>query len=106
MRTVREIMPAHMQGVEGAEEARTASAYQALFDGNGSREDAEIVLTDLMMTSRWNEVLPEGADDAALQRHNGGRAVFGRVVYMMNVSGDVLAALEGASARALEEMEN
>lgn len=59
---------------------RLASAYQAVFSANATREDAEIALVDLAMTTRFYEHMASDAPDAGLRHIDGRRAVFRRLI--------------------------
>ena len=70
-------------------EERLRQAYIALFKGNGTQEDADLVLVDLMTVSGYlfTAEAPPGAEtasDAALRELNGSRRVGARVLYQLN----------------------
>lgn len=59
---------------------RLQAAYQATFAGNATREDAELVIVDLAVTTRFFEAMAPTASAEALRYVDGGRAVFRRLV--------------------------
>lgn len=70
----------------GAErKLRLSDAYQKLFAGNGSREDAETVLADLAQHTGFYQVTP--ADMSPDQRAfaEGMRAAYGRIDRFLNL---------------------
>lgn len=74
-----------------------AMAYQRLFAGRGSKEDAEIVLADLGAWSGFYQVYGPGvsADDRA--HRDGMRAVYGRIFRFLRMTDDEVRALETAA---------
>lgn len=74
--------------------ARLASAYQALFAGNGSKEDAELVRADLAVVTRFYMVTPPSASDAVRADHNGRRSVFLHIFNFLSMSDVEIADLE------------
>jgi hypothetical protein len=82
---------------------RLAEAYEALFGGRGSKEDAEIVLTDLAFESGFFFVDDGGATDAQLRHDSGRRFLFGRIARLMNLSPAEIAALQRAMSFMLQD---
>ncbi len=58
-------------------------AYTRLFNGEGKKEDAEIVLGDILHWSRYFNITPEGSD---LARAEGRREVAGRIFSLVNLA--------------------
>lgn len=65
---------------------RLASAYQAVFEGRGTKADCGIVLGDLASYSGFFTVLADGASDADLRDAEGRRKVFARILLLTDVS--------------------
>ncbi len=55
-------LPADKRDDPAAQAARIDSAYRALFSGNGSREDADLVLVDLAYFVRYYDTVSLTAD--------------------------------------------
>ena len=83
-----------------ASEHRLAGAYQAVFSGNGSPDDADLVLVDLARESGYFDTTPAGIDDAVLQHQAGSRFLFGRIVRHLAMPPKELSAL---TQRVIEE---
>lgn len=66
--------------ISAESDQRLAAAYQATFGGNATKEDAEIVLVDLAMTTRFYEHMTPDAASDALRHVDGRRAVFRRLI--------------------------
>ena len=76
---------------------RLATSYQALFEGRGSRDDAEIVLADIANVSGFYRVSPSTFTEAELRHQEGMRALYGRIHSMLRMSGPDMLALENAA---------
>jgi hypothetical protein len=84
-----------------------AQAYQRLFAGNGSKEDAEVVLTDLAdffgyyRRPTYRQWLSERHSPDGFELHsalcNARSEVIQRVLDLVNLSTDQLVALERAA---------
>lgn len=61
-------------------QARIASAYAAFVEGRASKEDADLVIVDLAVFTRYLDTTQLGTPDAVLREINGRRAVFARIV--------------------------
>ena len=96
MTTVVDTLPPEKRNDALAIEARVVAAYQAVFRGNGSKQDAEIVLTDLAMVSGYHDVMPENASDGAVHQHNGGRRVYSRIMFALNLPTERMNQLQEA----------
>ena len=107
MRTVADLVAPDKQMDPAALEARVVSAYTNLFNGNGGKDDAEIVLIDLAQTSGYFEVLSADATPGELAQHNGSRTVFGRTMFATNMPQSVLNEMATAlmSAPVATELE-
>lgn len=77
-------------------------AYQALFAGTGSKEDAELVLRDLEAFSGFWEVTTADTPDGESKFAEGQRSVFGRIQALTRVSEATLDALDAAQQREEE----
>lgn len=58
---------------------RLTDAYQKLFAGNGSQEDADLVLTDLAKFTGFFQVSPANATPDELRHAEGQRSVYARI---------------------------
>jgi hypothetical protein len=54
-------------------------AYQRVFSGHGSADDARLVLTDLAKFSGFMSVSPQGVANEQLQYAEGQRSVYARI---------------------------
>lgn len=79
---------------------RLAAAYRAVFSANATREDAEIVLVDLALASRFYEHMAPDAPESGLRFVEGRRSLMRRVIGFIadaRVLGDLqIAALQEA----------
>src|SRR3990167_8765080 len=75
---------------------RLASAYEALFEGRGSKDDARMVLVDLGKESGFFSVMPLGTSSEALQRAEGARALYARIHNRVRMTADEKIWLETA----------
>lgn len=66
--------------ISAESDQRLASAYQATFAGNASKEDAEIVLVDLAVVTRFYEHMSPDAVSTVLHHADGRRAVMRRLI--------------------------
>lgn len=96
MRTVLDALPPEQQANPEAQSIRIAQAYAALFSGNGSKLDAEIVLVDLALFTRYYDTamitMPAEHVKALDQR----RAVFQRVLEAMTLASEEPRGLHAA----------
>jgi hypothetical protein len=76
---------------------RLAEAYRQVFTGNGGREDAEIVLTDLAASSGFYTVTTPDMTDAQVRDAEGQRRVMARVLRFLRMSAEEVRALEEAA---------
>jgi hypothetical protein len=60
-------------------QAKLVAAYQNLFTGKGSREDADIVLVDLAVATGYFNT-PDSLDHAELAADAGRRQIMGRII--------------------------
>ena len=72
-------------------------AYQRVFTGHGDREDAEQVLVDLAMETRFYMVADPTTPPQVLADLNGRRAVFLRILGFLRMSEDEIVELERAA---------
>lgn len=76
---------------------RLTQAYKALFAGAGSREDAEIVLSDLAAHTGFYQVTAPTAADSELRFREGQRWAFARILSHLGTSEAEHAAIEAAA---------
>jgi hypothetical protein len=82
---------------------RLSDAYRAVFiNGNPSKEDSEIVMSDLANFSGYFSVSPPGTSDADLREANGARAVFARILSLSELP---LVQLRSLREAALVELQ-
>ena len=74
IRSIGTILPAGERRGNKAQ-ARVQSAYAALFAGNGTQEDAELVLTDLANDTGFYRYTGPEATDAELRFYEGQKSV-------------------------------
>lgn len=106
MRTVLDILPDSVNnnpdlGARAdAYQLRIAQAYAAVFSGNGSVDDAGLVLIDLAQFTRYYDTVKLNASAAEAHGLNHRRAVFQRIAEGVIVSGNTLDGLHAATLRA------
>lgn len=94
--SLSDVVPEEFLGDEVALETRLADAYRQLFSGNGSKEDADIVLVDLIVHARLFQALPTDASAAELRHYDGARGLLLRILEALNMPFDELASLHSA----------
>lgn len=85
-----------------AHEERLSQAWQAIINGHGSKEDAELVLADLGEYSGYFAVTEPGTDGLVLSHNEGRRSVYARIVYLLDAPTSYITELRRAS---LDEMQ-
>jgi len=103
MRTILDILPAHAASDPAMQEARIAEAYAAVFTGNGSADDAGLVLIDLAQFSRYYDTAHIKASADQVKAIDQRRAVVQRVLEAVIKSGHSIEGLHGAVLRAPTE---
>lgn len=83
---------------------RRAQAAAKVFSGHGSREDAMIVLRDLMLATGYYEVSPFDMPDGQVKFSEGRRSVYRWFVDLIGNEGDFLAVERDARV-ALREVQ-
>lgn len=61
-------------------QTRVASAYAAMFEGRGSKDDADLVLVDLAVFTRYLDTTPLDTPAEIVKALDQRRAVFARIV--------------------------
>lgn len=84
-------------------EHRLRVAYANVFSGKGNptEEDKNLVLVDLAVESGYLSVTPDEISNERLQRTEGGRKVFGRILRMTTLTPKENAKLLDAVTREL-----
>lgn len=90
--TVTDMLPEHLRLDPATREGRLASAYKALVQGNAGRDDVEMVLVDLAIVSGYYNVTVPGTSNGDVQRAEGARSVYARIVYMASLPEEIMAA--------------
>lgn len=78
-------------------EERLASGWHAIMNGKGSKEDAELVMADLGEASGYFAISPVGTDGPTLAYNEGCRAVFARILYLLDAPTSYMTELRRAS---------
>lgn len=86
-------------------------AWQAIFEGRGSKEQGQLVLVDLMLETGYFGVAPPDATGDMLQRREGKREVMARIFFLADMPSsfitklrrDALDELQKAEERALHD---
>ena len=76
---------------------RLVDAYRKVFTGHGSKEDAEIVLSDLGVHTGFYQVMPADVTAEQLRFREGQRDAFARILSCLRMSEAELLALEEAA---------
>ena len=96
MDTIAKIFEPGKRRTAGAQQ-RLQQAYEALFSGNGSVQDAEIVLADIATFTGYNLITePKGATSEELWYNEGRRSVAGRIVKFAALPGEARMQLAEA----------
>lgn len=76
---------------------KMAGAYRAVFSANGTKQDVEIVLSDLATFSGFYQVGAPDTADGARAWYDGQRSVFGHILRFLRMSETELHELEEAA---------
>lgn len=98
--TTQDILPA---GNRRGDKATLAlvEAYQRVLSRPGVSAEADLLLADLAEFSGYFSTLPIDAPDRALQRMEGRREVFARILSLFGVTGEEREELRRAALREL-----
>lgn len=66
-------------------EEELSQAWQAIFEGRGSREDAELAFSDLAAYSGYFSVSPSGTSGEQQLRAEGRRDVMARIIFLLDL---------------------
>lgn len=100
MKTTADILPeGKRRGNAG--KVRLHEAWQALSEGRGGQEDWDLAFGDLAEQSGYYFIAPEGCSNEELQRREGARALFARILFLIDVP---VAQLKVWRAAALVEL--
>ena len=95
----------NLYGVDGARsleaEKRLTDAYREVFMGKPSKDDKQLVLTDLAAESGFMAVMPANVSSDELRYQEGKRALFGRVFGYLSLSPSDLQELGNAARREI-----
>ena len=97
MRTTRDLFNGQYKRDSDEIEARLSEAVRAVKEGRGSALDGELFFGELMYTSGYFSVAPAGTSDSELQRREGARDVFARILYLLDISLDQVDEYHKAS---------
>jgi hypothetical protein len=100
MRNVADVLPENQRLDPTLQQARTVSAYAALFGGNGSIEDAELVLVDLALYTRYYVTAPIDMPSDQVKALDQRRAVLNRILTAMTIGGARTDGLRAATFTA------
>lgn len=78
---------------------RLSQAYRAVFNGQPSREQQQIVLTDLHAQCGFTQVSPSNVASGELRYREGMRAAYALIHAHLTLSPDDVAAIENAARR-------
>lgn len=73
------------------------SAWQRLATGQGERADFEVAMSDLAAYAGYNDITPPDAPDSVLRFNEGKRAVFARILFLVELDSASQAALRAAA---------
>jgi hypothetical protein len=76
---------------------RRTQAYQSVFRGSPTREDQEIVLSDLRSFTGFDKVSPASVSGEMLRQAEGKREAFARIWQHLSLSPADVLALENAA---------
>lgn len=97
--TVSDLLPMELQGDDTAKAVRVKEAYKAFVDGRASRDDADLIMLDLAKVSGYYHVTPPGTSSDDVQRAEGARSVYARIVYMLNMPAPTMGEYLSGLAR-------
>lgn len=81
---------------------RLTDAWNAFVEGRASREDAEVILTDLASESEFFYIAPPDATGDHLKYREGKRALYGRILFLLDRPTSFMEAVRRA---ALDELQ-
>jgi hypothetical protein len=85
-----------------AAELTLNNAYRAVFKNIGKDAQTDMVLADLAEFSGYYAVSPRSISEADLNRNEGNREVFARILSLLGVSGEDREALRAAAMVELQ----
>lgn len=97
--TVDVLPPGSRRGLNAT--LKLTEAYNQVFSKPGVREDVDLVLADLAEYSGYFATMPIDAPDRALQRMEGRREVFARILSLFGVTGEEREELRRAALREM-----
>lgn len=80
-------------------EYRLTEAYTNVFRGSPSREDQDLVLTDLAFHAGWSMVTPPERPASVLRHNEGKRSLFAHIWARLSLSDEDKMAIENAARR-------
>ena len=104
------VLPVEQRDDPAAQQSRVASAYGALFSGNGTKDDADLVLVDLALFTRYYDTAELSSAPAELAAASQRRAVMQRIMDGLAIAGRepqglLSAALTSPPIKDTEEKE-
>jgi hypothetical protein len=99
---ILQALPTELRDNPRAQSQRIASAYGAVFSGNGTVDDADLVLVDLAQFTRYYDTASLSTDPHELAAAAQRRAVFQRIMDALAVAGKEPRGLLGAVMTAPE----
>jgi hypothetical protein len=96
MRNIIDALPPEQQKDPVAQSRRIAQAYAALFSGNGGKLDAELVLVDLAIYTRYYDTAMITMPAEQVARLDAKRSVFQRVLEALTLAAEEPRGLHAA----------
>lgn len=100
MRNVHDVLPENERDDPGAQTRRVARAYANLFSGAGSSEDADLVLVDLALYTRYYVTAPLDMPGDQVKALDQRRSVLNRILSALALTGVGADGLLEAAASA------
>jgi len=94
--TIDDVLARGVPRNDTTRDARLVAAYEAFMRGAASREDAELILVDLAVHSGYFHVSERSSSGTEMAYDAGSRAVFARIMFMLNLPMDRIADLQRA----------
>jgi hypothetical protein len=87
------------------EQVELGAAWRAILDGKGSKEQAQLVMTDLALETGYFGVAPPDATGDMLQRQEGRRGVMARILFLADLPSSAITQLRRDALDELQRLE-
>lgn len=88
-----------------ADDVKLGNIWNAFLNGRGvTKEEAELVMLDLLVTSGFFEIAPDSTSAEVLQRREGRREIAGRIFFLADLPFSYITKARQQALDALQKM--